>query len=118
MSRIIPIYPDDLAEMKKKYAGEKYRPSNGTEGEFFFNAWCCQCARDKAMREGISIDECDDNERCDIIAMTFALDVDDPDYPQDWQFSKEGQPCCTAFIQAGEPIPAPRCEKTMDMFGA
>ena len=45
------IYPETLAEMTKARAGEKYRPSNGTEGDCFFAGWCCKCQRDKAMRE-------------------------------------------------------------------
>ena len=49
-----------------------YRPSNGTEGHCFMEAWCCHCARDKAMREGADLDDCDDNEKCDIIAASFA----------------------------------------------
>ena len=34
------IYTDTLARLLVKRAGEKYRPSNGTEGECFFAAWC------------------------------------------------------------------------------
>jgi hypothetical protein len=94
---------------------EKYRPSNGTDSEDFFASWCCHCQRDRAMREGCSVDECDDNERCDIIARTMALDVDDPDYPEEWQYNAAGRPCCTAFVSAGEPVPE-RCQHTADMF--
>ena len=110
------IYPATLAAMTAKRAGEKYRPSNGTEGECFFAAWCFNCQRDKAMREGVDIDECDDNERCDIIANIFCYDVEDPEYPVEWQYGKDGQPCCTAFVPAGDPVPAPRCEHTLDLF--
>ena len=55
-----------------------YRPSNGTEGDIFFDNWCRHCARDKAMREGADFDECDDNELCDIIARTFSRDEGRP----------------------------------------
>lgn len=81
------IYPETLAEMTKACAGEKYRPSNGTEGDCFFAAWCCKCQRDKAMREGMDVDECDDNERCDIIANTMCYDVEDEEYPKEWRLS-------------------------------
>lgn len=114
-ARVIPIYPPSFAETLKARAGEKYRPSNGAEGEVFFDAWCCQCARDKAMREGADIDECDDNERCDIIANTFAFDVSDTRYPSEWQYSKDGQPMCTAFVEAGQPVPI-KDEHTADLF--
>jgi len=110
------IYPKTLADMLTNRAGEKYRPSNGTEGECFFAAWCCKCQRDKALREGANIDDCDDTERCDIIANTFAYDLEDPEYPAEWQYGKDGQPCCTAFVPAGDAVPAPRCEHTMDLF--
>ncbi len=84
---------------------EKYRPSNGTEGDSFFAHWCFKCQRDKAMREGADIDECDDNERCDIIANTMAYDVEDSEYPIEWQYDNNGEHCCTAFIEAGQTVP-------------
>lgn len=110
------IYPATLAEMTKARAGEKYRPSNGTEGEFFFETWCRKCQRDKSMREGCDIDECDDSERCDIIANTMCFDIEDEEYPKEWQIGADGQPCCTAFVLAGDSIPVPRDELTIDMF--
>lgn len=82
--------------------GEKYRPSNGTEGAAFISAWCCDCERDK-------------NEDCQILAATFRYDVTDPDYPKEWQCGKDG-PCCTAWHPLGEPLPLPRDEHTVDMF--
>ena len=110
------IYPKEFADMMKARAGEKYRPSNGTEGECFFSSWCCHCARDKSMREGDPLDECDDNEVCKIIADTFAYEVDDPRYPAEWQYEKDGQPCCIAFVRHGDQIHQPRCQHTVDMF--
>jgi hypothetical protein len=69
------------------------------------------------MREGEDINECDDDERCDIIADTFAYAIDDEKYPKQWQIGKDGQPCCTAFVPLGDPIPPPRDDLTVDMFG-
>lgn len=85
--------------------GELYRPSNGTEGDAFLAAWCCRCGRDKAMREGCGIDECDDGERCDIIADTMIFNIDDPEYPRAWCYGPDGQPMCAAFVEPGTPIP-------------
>lgn len=110
------IYPDSFAAMLVERAGEKYRPSNGTEGNLFFAAWCCKCQRDKSMREGANIDECDDNERCDIIADTLLYKTSDPEYPTAWQYGRDGQPCCTQFVPAGEPVPEHRCTNTMELF--
>lgn len=111
------IYPADFAAMCVKLAGQKYQPSNGTEGDCFFASWCCQCTRDKTMSEGKSFDDCGDDEICLIIGDTMAYSPSDPEYPSEWQYGKDGQPCCTAFVPAGEPIPEPRCEHTADMFG-
>lgn len=94
---------------------EKYRPSCNDEADGFFISWCQQCARDKAMREGISVDECDANERCDLIANAFMCDIEDPLYPVEWIY-KDGRPTCTAFIPAGEKVPERRCAQTIDMF--
>lgn len=110
------IFPPAMAEMTKARAGQKYRPSNGTEGGIFITSWCCKCQRDKAMREGKDTDECDDSELCYIIDKTFAYDVEDHEYPVEWQYDKDGQPICTAFVPAGEPIPEPRCAHTQDLF--
>lgn len=94
-----------------------YRPSSGTEGAAFFEAWCCHCARDKAMREGANYDDCDDNEVCPIIAKTFAHEVTDPEYPKEWIVGDDDYPRCTAYVEAGREVPPPRCERTADMFG-
>lgn len=78
--------------------GDLYLPSTGTEGECFFESWCCHCARDKAMREGANFDDCDDNEKCDIIANSFCGPV------KEWIYGEDGYPKCTAFIEADSPI--------------
>lgn len=105
--------------MNTERAGEKYRPSNCTEGDCFFAAWCSKCARDNLLREDTAFEQCldgDEGDLCEIIGKTFEHDVSDPVYPVEWQYGKDGQPCCTAFILKGEPIPAPRCQHTVDMF--
>lgn len=94
---------------------EKYRPSSGTEGSAFFEAWCAHCARDKPMSEGKNFDECGPDEVCSIIGDTFAYEVDDPKYPVEWIVDADG-PKCTAFVPACGGVPRSRCEKTVDMF--
>ncbi len=107
---------NQMSELKTiPIAIEKYRPSNGTEGDFFMDAWCRHCARDKAMSEGMDLDDCDDNDFCRILNDTQRYGVDHPKYPIEWQY-KDGQPICTAFIQAGEPVPPPRCQHTLELF--
>lgn len=94
---------------------EKYRPSNGSDGDGFFAAWCCRCARDKSMSDGKDFDACTPEEICPIIADSLAFHIDHPKYPVEWIRDADG-PKCTAFIPAGEPLPLPRCTLTPDMF--
>lgn len=92
-----------------------YRPGNGTEGEVFMDRWCRHCARDLAMSEGKDMEECDDDEMCKIIGNTMAFDIGDPEYPNEWQYDHKGMPVCTAFVQAGMPVPL-KDDLTMDLF--
>lgn len=112
----VKIYPADWAALCAERVGQPYQPSNGTEGECFISSWCGECQRDKSMREGAPIEECDDDELCDIIARSFAYSPGDEQYPKEWQYDKDGQPCCTAFIPVGDPIPPPPDTLTKDMF--
>jgi hypothetical protein len=112
--RTIKIYPESWAAMLADRAGQKYQPSNGSEGEIFTSSWCGECARDLAMSEGMPIEECDDNQKCEILGRSF-LSIDDSQYPSEWQYGKDGQPRCTAFVFAGHPIPV-KDENTVDMF--
>lgn len=71
---------------------QTYRPSNGSEGEAFMGVWCSKCERDRARRED------HDADGCEIIALTMALSIDDPNYPSEWIISPDhGRPICTAF---------------------
>ncbi|MFZ3286622.1 MAG: hypothetical protein WA191_07200 [Telluria sp.] len=114
MSVSIRIYPAEWAAMNVDIAGAKCQPCNGSEGEMFINTWCGNCARDKAMSEGLPLEECDDNEVCDILARSFG-NINDADYPTEWQYGADGQPRCHAFVEAGQPIPI-KDEHTADMF--
>jgi hypothetical protein len=92
------LYPDDLAERFKARAGEKYRPSNGTEGEIFIEAWCGRCKHDAEFQANP-----DSADGCQIVAATFCFDVPDPKYPPEWQYDADGQPKCTAFEHLDAP---------------
>jgi len=64
-----------------------YRPSNGTEGEIFMAEFCYQCEHD----DGESL-------FCDLIARSMGYDVNDSEYPQEWQYADDGNtPVCTKF---------------------
>ena len=68
---------------------EPYRPSNGTEGDIFYSAWCAKCTRDSGP-----------DDACDILVNIYALPIDDPAYPVEWREDGPSGPRCTAF----EPI--------------
>lgn len=94
------------------YPGEQWIPSNGTEGELFFDQWCRKCARDKSMRDGEDYDECDDSEVCPIIAAAFRGEA------VEWRELDIGEVKCMKYVPAGEQIPPERDDKTLDIFGA
>ena len=110
------IHPPTLAAMNVKNAGKKYRPSNGTEGDSFLHRWCIRCERDKSLCSDKDFDDSDEGERCEILNRTFLHDVDHPEYPTEWQYGKDGQPICAAFVLKGDEIPTVRCDRTVDMF--
>lgn len=84
------IYMDEHANRLKERAGQKYRPSNGSEGDMFMSRYCCTCVKDQAFRE-------DRGDSCPIVAATFCYDEDDPLYPAEWVYGPDGQPTCLAY---------------------
>jgi len=103
------ITPQSMEALWAGIPGQQYTPSNGTEGEVFLDEWCRNCARDKSMREGAPLEDCDDNERCDIIAASYRGEA------KEWVYGSDGQPKCTAYHALGMPAPY-RCAATGDMF--
>lgn len=90
--------------------GEQWTPSNGTVGYSFIADWCGNCERDKAMRDGEPVEECDDNDVCEVIAASFRGEA------VEWRRMPDGYVKCIAFVEAGQPIPAPKCPHTGDLF--
>ena len=103
-------FPADLALLYVEKAGQPYQPSNGTEGAVFWSEWCSHCSRDKAMREGANIDDCDDDEVCAILGASFRGEA------KEWVYGTNGQPICTAFHEYGT-AETFRCPVTPDLFG-
>lgn len=101
----------EYVPMKGPLPGTQWIPSNGSTGECFLTNECGNCARDKAMREGVEFDECDDNEKCEIIAASFRGEA------VEWRRLDSGEITCLAFVEAGTEPPPPRCQNTADMFG-
>lgn len=107
------IFPDHLAQFCATRAGQKYRPHNGVEGDLFIDTWCRHCERaTHAGMEPLGFDM----SACLIVGATFAYAIEDLHYPKEWQYGEDGQPCCTAFVPAGDATPATRCDRTRDLF--
>jgi len=72
---------------------KKYRPSNGSEGDYFITSHCYNCIHGKYEHTG----DTNDNP-CDILTRSFMFDIDDKEYPEEWIENKDGSdPRCTAF---------------------
>jgi hypothetical protein len=101
----MPIWPD------MERVGERYEPSNGTEGACFHEAWCCNCERDKEMN-GTCYQEgrdAGDGDWCEILGASFRGEA------KEWIFDDKGMPSCTAFVLLGTQEPTPRCPHTMEL---
>lgn len=70
-------------------AGEPYRPSNGTEGEAFCEAFCFRCKR----YAGDTIDM----DPCEIETNAIIFEIGEDEYPKEWIYDADGKPRCTAF---------------------
>lgn len=60
---------------------EKYRPSNGTEGDSFIATYCEKCIY---YQDGVG---------CPILFATMLYDKDDTAYPPYWVETDEGPEC-------------------------
>jgi hypothetical protein len=101
----------DYVPMTGPLPGERYMPSNGTEGYSFIEEWCSNCAKDKPMSEGKDFDDCTDDEVCQILGASFRNEA------VEWRELEDGRCVCLDFVQAGTEVAPPRCEHTRDMFG-
>lgn len=66
-----------------------YRPSNGTEGDFFISNWCDNCKHDS------------EEAPCEVRGRTYWYSIGDPEYPVEWIVDDDGisNPRCTAFVE-------------------
>lgn len=72
--------------------GEKYEPSNGTEGCFFTEKFCERCIHEKYMHTTN-----DNDKKCEIFSKTLLYSSDADEYPSEWTYDDKGQPTCTKF---------------------
>lgn len=73
--------------------GNLYRPSNGTEGEYFKAKFCDRCEHDDPhnFRE-------QGEKLCGIHTRALIHDTAEPEYPIEWVYQDE-RPTCTVFIE-------------------
>ena len=69
---------------------KKYRPSNGTEGMWFESNFCYSCIHQNP--------DPTKEKNCEIAMRAFCFDVDDKEYPIEWQYDALGHPTCTAHV--------------------
>jgi hypothetical protein len=104
------IFPAGLAQLHAAESGRQWQPSNATEGQAFIEAWCCECQRDRCLREGLNPEEVDpETDTCPIFDASFRGEA------TEWQIGVDGQPCCTAYIPAGQAVPTSHCEHTQEL---
>jgi hypothetical protein len=82
------MWPQRVADARKRSAGKPYRPSNGTEGDIFESQWCLGCHF---------------NGRCGVLIYSMGYAADEKGYPKELVIGPDGQPECTKFK---EPVPA------------
>lgn len=90
-----------IANVGKTYSApvSPYRPSNGTEGEWFESRFCNLCDEEAPARVTD-----DPAHGCPILARAYIFAIGDKGYPAEWIEDGQG-PRCTAFRPEGTPSP-------------
>lgn len=70
--------------------GQKYQPSNGTEGMYFMEKFCDHCVHQHP--------DPNNPKQCRIIGMTMCYNPGDKEYPEEWTYDNNGEPTCTKYI--------------------
>jgi len=71
---------------------EKFRPSNGTDGEIFMCDFCYHCINEKWIH-----DQKEGDKKCEILSKMILLDTDNKNYPEELTYDTEDYPICTAY---------------------
>jgi hypothetical protein len=67
----------------------KYKPSNGTEGEWFIDKYCMNCFHCDPDPRG--------KKQCMLLCASMCYDVNEPEYPKEWIYDDENKPTCTKW---------------------
>jgi len=83
---------DDFKKWVCDKAGDKYFPSNGTEGIWFEGKYCNICKKDPMSRD------LNAKGQCSILNNALALGKQ----PKQWIYDKNLKPTCTSFVHYQE----------------
>ena len=70
-------------------SGRLYQPSNGTEGMMFTETYCMNCLHCNPDPHG--------KKQCEILLATMLFSTNDPEYPKEWVYDENDDPCCTKW---------------------
>lgn len=92
---------------------KRYRPSNGTAGDIFMSEFCEQCVKANMAEDS-------DRAPCPILGRMMGYGIDAPEYPDELTYDENNDPTCTAFVHEDDELTKaePRCDATIDLFGA
>lgn len=68
---------------------ELYRPSNGSEGEWFINEYCMHCMHCDPDPHGL--------KQCQILCASLCYSVNEEGYPKEWVYDDHEEPKCTKW---------------------
>lgn len=71
--------------------GNRYKPSNGSEGMWFENEYCMNCLNCDPDPNG--------KKQCQILFRAFWYDIDDNEYPVEWVYDENDKPMCTEYVK-------------------
>jgi hypothetical protein len=66
-----------------------YRPSNGTEGDWFTDKHCMRCIHCDPDPDGA--------KQCKILCASLVYSVHEAGYPTEWVYDEKEQPTCTSY---------------------
>ena len=69
---------------------DKYRPSNGTEGEMFMSQFCYNCVKYPINPNA--------KHQCKILCNMMVFNINEKEYPKQMIYDDSGKPTCTAYI--------------------
>ena len=71
--------------------GEPWHPANGGEHLWFFSTHCVNCRHDANLSRGKPLDDCKEDELCDILRRSYLEPV------EEWRELENSEVICTNF---------------------